>query len=108
MMGKPVPSLKWGGPFRGYVTSVPAHKAPADAITNSSSNVVLDPFDGSLHRRTGQTIQGDTLSGTTEVTGLLETKASGKARHMDELSSLSLSDGLPVPSALVTTEGNAA
>lgn len=101
-------TLKWGGPFRGFVSAVAPNKAPANAIVGTSTNVVLNPFDGSLVRRYGQTIQGDSLSGGIEATGLLETKFSSKGRHMAELYSDSATDGLPMPSCLVSTEGNAA
>lgn len=94
--------------MRGYVASVPSHRAPLDSCVGNSQNVLVNPFDGSFYRRAGQSIQGDTLSGTNEVTGLLETRFSGKCRQMLELESVSLTDGLSVPSALVTAEGNAA
>lgn len=101
-----MPSVKFGGPFEGYVSSIAKHVLKPGNIASLSTNVLINPFDGSVYRRAGSTVVGDTLSGGNEVTGLLEQKFSSKCRKIGDLDSPSFTDGLPVPSALVTKESN--
>ena len=98
--------VQFGGPFTGYVSSVLKHLVPPDKITGDSRNVFLNPFDGSWNAREGALIVGDTLTSNHEATGLLEQKMASRVRQLLEMDSLSMSDGMPVPSALLTTETN--
>jgi hypothetical protein len=106
--------VQFGGPFRGYVSARARHRLGRDEISANSTNLVLNPFEGSLLRRMGSTIQGDTCTtGTSNIesAGLIEiagSKAGYRVRQFAELDSISFSDGLPVPSALLTKETNAA
>jgi hypothetical protein len=102
------------GPWQdGYASSVEPFMVGVTQIVgdvngedlNSSRNVVLDPFTGAVVRRTGCSIQNDTVTtiggfGGAEDTGLLESQWSAKARQLFALDSPSLADGFPTTAVL--------
>lgn len=94
------------GPFHGYVPSVQRHLVGPDAITENSLNVLVNPFTRELEVRRGSAIVGDTWNGTTEVTGLLESKWSARSRKAFAIKSPSFSDGLQTHGVLYTKDLN--
>lgn len=82
------------GPWTGgYTSSVPAFMARPDQLigdtagsdTNSSRDVNIDPFTGAASRRAGCAIYSDTISGGSEVTGLLTAKWGAKCRRLSAI-----------------------
>jgi hypothetical protein len=100
----------WGG---GYTSSVDPIYAQNSQIvgsmlgtdTNSSRNVVIEPFTGAVGKRSGSSIVNDTMPGAdiypnNETTGLLASKWSAKSRKLFAIDSPSVSSGLPLLSVL--------
>lgn len=100
----------WGG---GYVSSVDPIYAQSSQITgsengtdtNSSRNVVIEPFTGAVSKRAGSAVVNDTMPGTNnypnnEVSGLISSKWSAKSRKLFAIDSPSVSSGLPLLSVL--------
>lgn len=94
-------TVRYGGPFRGYMSSVARQDVPRDFLAADSRDLRRVPLDGSYMRRKGTVIVGDTHG--SEV-GLLEAKFGAVCRQILEMSSDSLSDGLPTHMAIYTDE----
>lgn len=97
-------------PIRRYVSSRDRFLAPHDALTDSSSDVEYNTRKGSVRRRRGHSIVGDTWGGSPAgpVTGLLESAWGAVCRQISSLTSDALDDGYPTHAALFTKETEAA
>lgn len=92
---------KYGMPFDGYVASVKKWQTRPGAMTSTSHDMVLSPFDGSVRRRAGMNLFGDVFGASL---GITESKWTMRARQIVELDSPSMTDGYPVPGVLFTKE----
>jgi hypothetical protein len=94
---------RYGLGFRGFVSSIKKYLAPPDVLTGDSRDWVLSPKDGRWLGRLGSQIQGDTRHAPV---GLLESRWAARPRHLTQLKSASLTDGLPTHAVLFTNESS--
>ena len=80
------------GPFRRSITSIESHLIPADAVFGGI-NYLVDPVAGGMFKRAGSAITGDTLTGTSATTGLLESAPEYVPCRLREFFSDALADG---------------
>lgn len=95
---------QYGLGFSGYQSSSPKHRVRLDALSGDSVNLVYSPSDQSFVRRSGKTIQNDTLAAGVEVSGILESKWGARSRRVFEFSSPSFDNGYPTYAALYGKE----
>lgn len=97
------------GPWTGGYTSAvqPFFAKPnqlvgaQDGTDNASSrDCIIDPATGGVSKRLGCSILNDTVTGSGEVSGILNTKSSMTARKVFAIDSPSLADGYPTVAAL--------
>lgn len=97
-------TLRVGFPFTGCFTAGPRWQARPGQITADSRDWVFRR--GRMFRRGGSAIIGDTLNGSTEVSGLLESKWAAKARRAGAVKLPSLTDKYPTLGVLYQNDAN--
>jgi hypothetical protein len=95
---------KYGLPFRGYVSSRPRNQVPSDSLSVGSVDWMVDPNAGSLVRRSGSEIVGDTIAAQV---GILPAKWGATARQVVPVVSSSIQDGYPTHGVLFGNEASA-
>lgn len=98
-----MPILKVG-PYEGFYSAGLRDDVGPEYLTADSTDWQVNPHRKKLVRRKGSAISGDTLSGTTEVAGLLSAKWSARCRQMIEVQSPSMQDGYPSYASLYAEE----
>ena len=83
------------GPFTRSVTAVESHVAPPETMAAGSYNMLVDPVAGGAFKRSGFSVVGDTLDGTSKraVAGLLESNPDYLPCRLREFYSDALADG---------------
>lgn len=101
---------RYGLPYQGYTSSVPAHMCPPEKAwgpgngsVSGSLNYVFSAADGSFFRRSGMANVGGTSGILEDVAGVTEVF---RARHLIPVESPSMSDGYATHGVLYTDETN--